>query len=88
MILHLEDLVAKKVVITDQEDIDLYDDALVNAISEVGSDWARTIGELRWQSVKAYPKQEESGLKSFKACLAERDWEHAQQVLQAVTSFD
>lgn len=78
-------MVAKKVVITDQEDIDLYDDALVNAVPEAGSIWARTIGELRWQSVKAYPKQEDSGLKSFKACLSERDWEHAQQVFQAPT---
>lgn len=84
---HLEDLVAKKAIITDQEDIDLYDDALVNAIPEAGSIWARTIGELRWQSVKAYPKQEDSGLKSFKACLSERDWEHAQQVFQAITFF-
>ncbi|QSZ28628.1 hypothetical protein DSL72_003127 [Monilinia vaccinii-corymbosi] len=81
---HLEDLVTKKVVITDQEDIDLYDDALVNAIPEAGSIWARTIGELRWQGVKAYPKQEESGLKSFKACLSERDWEHAQQIASSL----
>ncbi|KAF7937706.1 uncharacterized protein EAE97_007502 [Botrytis byssoidea] len=81
---HLEDLVAKKVVITDQEDIDLYDDALVNAIPDPGSIWARTIGELRWQSVKAYPKQEDSGLKSFKACLSERDWEHAQQIASSL----
>ncbi|KAK6615242.1 cytoskeleton organization protein [Botrytis cinerea] len=81
---HLEDLVAKKVVITDQEDIDLYDDALVNAVPEAGSIWARTIGELRWQSVKAYPKQEDSGLKSFKACLSERDWEHAQQIASSL----
>ncbi|KAA8576322.1 hypothetical protein EYC84_006456 [Monilinia fructicola] len=81
---HLEDLVAKKAIITDQEDIDLYDDALVNAIPEAGSIWARTIGELRWQSVKAYPKQEDSGLKSFKACLSERDWEHAQQIASSL----
>ncbi|KAB8302834.1 hypothetical protein EYC80_006174 [Monilinia laxa] len=81
---HLEDLVIKKAIITDQEDIDLYDDALVNAIPEAGSIWARTIGELRWQSVKAYPKQEDSGLKSFKACLSERDWEHAQQIASSL----
>ncbi|CAD6448066.1 2ed61336-c5c5-4340-ab1c-4ca208159de1 [Sclerotinia trifoliorum] len=81
---HLEDLVNKKVIITDQEDIDLYDDALVNAIPEAGSIWARTIGELRWQCVKAYPKQEDSALKSFKACLSERDWEHAQQIASSL----
>lgn len=71
----------------DQDDLNLYDDALVRAVPEAGEIWAKTIGELRWQNVKAYPKQEDSGLKSFKACLSERDWEHAQQVFQNATFF-
>ncbi|ESZ98846.1 hypothetical protein SBOR_0704 [Sclerotinia borealis F-4128] len=81
---HIEDLIVKKEVIADQEDIDLYDDALIHVIPEAGAIWAKTIGELRWQSVKAYPKHEESGLKSFKACLSERDWEHAQQIASSL----
>jgi N-terminal acetyltransferase B complex non-catalytic subunit len=74
-------LATKKVALTDLDDIDLYDDALEAVMPDAGEVWVRTIGELRWQAVKTLPKQEELGLKSFKACLSEHDLEHAQQVL-------
>ncbi|PQE03427.1 N-acetyltransferase B complex non catalytic subunit protein [Rutstroemia sp. NJR-2017a BBW] len=83
---HIEDLATKKVAVTDLDDIDLYDDALEAVMPDAGELWVRTIGELRWQAVKTLPKQEELGLKSFKACLSENDLEHAQQTRRGHTN--
>jgi N-terminal acetyltransferase B complex non-catalytic subunit len=84
---HLESLAEKKVALSDLEDIDLYDDALDFILPEPGNTWAKLVGELRWQSVRALPKNEDLSLKCFQACLAKDDMEHAQQVFALQISF-
>lgn len=80
VLLHIEELAAKKIAIKDLEAIDLYDEALREVLSEENSNWVKTIGELRWQYVKANPKDEQNVLKCFKECLAHGDLDHARQV--------
>lgn len=80
VILHLEELVEKKLVISELETIELYDEAFGEVLPEPHESWDRIIGELRWLSVKSQPKNEDLSLKCFEACLAKDDLEHAKQI--------
>lgn len=60
--------------------LDLYDDSLQEVLPASGEHWAQVIGEMRWQSVKASPKNEETSIKCFQRCLAMNDLDHARQV--------
>ncbi len=84
MLLHLEELAEKKKTFTDPEVLRLYDKAFGEVIPttspEFQESWGRIIGALRWFAVKSLPKDEKLSLKSFKACLASEDLEHARQV--------
>jgi len=43
--------------------------------------YPKYIGAMRVNVVKANPKQKEIAKTSFFSCVANSDWEHAQQVL-------
>ena len=67
-------------MLVDLEAIDLYDDAFGEVLPHRGETWENIIGEIRWQCVKATPKNEELALKCFQSCLLKDDLEHARQV--------
>lgn len=81
VLLHLEELVGQKKPPQADGVLELYNDAFENVLESDG-DWARVIGELRWQSVKANPKNEDLSLKSFQTCMEKDDLDHARQVSQ------
>ncbi|KAK2626510.1 hypothetical protein QTJ16_003685 [Diplocarpon rosae] len=84
VLLHLEELAEKKTVLADLVVLDLYDDSLEEVLPEPGEHWAEIIGELRWQSVKANPKNEETSTNCFQRCLARNDLDHARQIANSL----
>ncbi|KAF8863346.1 hypothetical protein BDZ45DRAFT_583867 [Acephala macrosclerotiorum] len=80
VLVHLEELVSRKSTISDLAAIELYEDALEEILPGARESWIKTIGELRWQYVKAFSKQEDSCLKCFQACLSRDDLDHARQI--------
>jgi N-terminal acetyltransferase B complex non-catalytic subunit len=79
---YLEELAEKKTVPSELVVTELYDDALSEILPDPQEHWARIVGELRWQCVKASPKSEDTSLKCFQACLARNDLDHARQASQ------
>jgi N-terminal acetyltransferase B complex non-catalytic subunit len=67
-------------MIKDVDTIELYEEALQLILPKPGEIWARIIGYLRWELVKACPKNEEASKTCFKACLAQQDYEHARHI--------
>lgn len=63
----------------DLDAIEVYEAALEN-LPGYENDWAKLIGRLRWQCVKAAPKNEDASLQNLRKCLAKNDIENAQQV--------
>ncbi|CAL3964286.1 unnamed protein product [Diplocarpon coronariae] len=84
VLLKLEELAAKKTVLADLVVLDLYDDSLEEVLPEPGERWAKVIGELRWQSVKASPKAEDTSINCFQRCLARNDLDHARQIANSL----
>ncbi|XMA19495.1 hypothetical protein WAI453_012286 [Rhynchosporium graminicola] len=82
VLVYLEELAEKKTALSELVVAELYDDALNEVLPETQEHWASIIGELRWQCVKAAPKNEDTGLKCFQACLARNDLDHARQASQ------
>jgi len=80
VLVHLEELVGRKPPLTDPEAIELYDEALSEVLQDPQGTWAKIIGEVRWQCVKATPKNEDFSLKCFEECIANDDLDHARQV--------
>lgn len=80
MLSHLENLVARNPPLTEFDAIELYDEALEKVLPAAKENWTKTVGELRWQCVKATPKNEDASLKCFQVCLAREDLDHARQV--------
>lgn len=80
--MHLEELAEKKTPLSELVVAELYDDALSEVLPDPQEHWARIVGELRWQYVKASPKNEDTSVKCFQACLARNDLDHARQVCQ------
>jgi len=81
VLLHLEELAEKKKALQDLETVELYDEAFEEVLPGSQESWGRIIGELRWQCVKAHPKNEDLSLKCFQACLGKDDLEHSKQVI-------
>lgn len=79
VLLHLEELAEKKTALSELVVLEMYDDALQEVIPDPQEHWARIVGELRWQYVKSSPKNEETSLKCFRACLENHDLDHARQ---------
>ncbi len=80
VILHLEELVNKRPGFLDLAVIELYENALEEVLPGSRESWINTIGELRWQCVKANPKHEDTSLIGLQACLSRDDLDHARQV--------
>jgi N-terminal acetyltransferase B complex non-catalytic subunit len=80
VLLHLEELPDRKPPLSDIEAIELYDEALDEVLPESNETWEKTIGQLRWQCVKAQPKNEDLSLKCFQACFSKGALDHARQV--------
>ncbi len=74
-------------MLTDLEAVELYDEALEGVLPRASGGWEKIVGELRWQLVKALPKNEEAGKKCFKACLFKDDLDHARQVCLSGSLF-
>jgi len=64
-------------IIKDVDALDLYE----FAIDGLEMDHSKTIGVLRARLVKALPKDQQSSVKCFEACMWHSDWENAQEVL-------
>ncbi|KAK0126361.1 hypothetical protein ONS95_007967 [Cadophora gregata] len=84
VLVHLEELAEKKTVPSELVVAELYDDALNEVLPVPRENWARIVGELRWQCVKASPKNEDASLKCFQACLARNDLDHARQIANSL----
>lgn len=80
MLLHIEEIVARKSALSDLAAVELYEDALEEVLPGSRDNWIRTIGELRWQCVKAFPKNEDTSLMCLQTCLSRDDLDHARQV--------
>jgi N-terminal acetyltransferase B complex non-catalytic subunit len=80
ILLHLEELPERNPPLSDIEAVELYDEALDEILPQSNETWERIIGQLRWQCVKASPKNEELSLKCFQACLSKGALDHARQV--------
>ncbi|KAL2064750.1 hypothetical protein VTL71DRAFT_3888 [Oculimacula yallundae] len=84
VLVYLEELADKKIAPSELVVTELYDDALGEVLPNPNEHWARIIGELRWQCVKASPKNEDTSLKCFQACLAKNDLDHARQIANSL----
>ncbi|KAH6709317.1 N-acetyltransferase B complex non catalytic subunit-domain-containing protein [Leptodontidium sp. MPI-SDFR-AT-0119] len=84
VLVHLEELAEKKTVPSELVVTELYDDALSEVLPDPQEHWARIVGELRWQCVKGSPKNENTSLKCFQACLARNDLDHARQIANSL----
>jgi len=80
VLLHLEELLERSPQLSDLDSIELYDEALGEVLPDSPESWVKIIGQLRWQCVKAAPKNEDASLKCFQACLSKWDLDHARQV--------
>jgi N-terminal acetyltransferase B complex non-catalytic subunit len=72
----VDKMIAEKTVLKDSDALDLYE----WACSRVDKNYSKTIGALRARLVKASPANKDSAKTSFYACVANEDWENAQQV--------
>ncbi|KAG0650585.1 N-terminal acetyltransferase B complex subunit arm1 [Hyphodiscus hymeniophilus] len=84
ILLHLEELVLSKRILTDLNAIQIFDETLELILPKPGENWARIIGNLRWQLVKALPKDVDAGRACFRACLAKEDYEHARHIANSL----
>ncbi|KAE9381361.1 hypothetical protein N431DRAFT_424923 [Stipitochalara longipes BDJ] len=84
VLLHLEELPERKPPLADIEAIELYDEALDEVLPKSNGTWERIIGQLRWQCVKAQPKNEDLSLKCFQACLSKNALDHARQIANSL----
>ncbi|KUJ22389.1 uncharacterized protein LY89DRAFT_636366 [Mollisia scopiformis] len=84
VILHLEDVVARKAVLSDLAAIELYEDALEEVLPGSREVWIKTIGELRWRCIKAVPKNEDTSLACLQSCLSRDDLDHARQIANSL----
>ena len=64
----------------DLETIQLYEEAFGEVSTGPEESWAKSIGETRWQCVKAFPKEVDLSEDCFKECLAHNDIDHSRQV--------
>lgn len=71
---------ARKPAISDLAAVELYEDALEEVLPGSQNTWINIIGELRWQCVKASPKNEDTSLVCLQTCLSRDDLDHARQV--------
>ncbi|KAJ5032454.1 uncharacterized protein L3040_009058 [Drepanopeziza brunnea f. sp. 'multigermtubi'] len=81
---HLEELAERKKAFLDSTILDCYDDALEKVLSNPREHWAKIIGEMRWQSVKASPKNEDTSIECFHRCLSMNDLDHARQIANSL----
>ncbi|KAI1761887.1 N-acetyltransferase B complex non catalytic subunit-domain-containing protein [Hypoxylon sp. FL1150] len=72
----VESMIKDNVIITDAETIDL----LEFSCSKADVKYSETIGLLRAKLVKAIPKDKNSCVGCFEACLYHSDWKNAQQI--------
>ncbi|KAE8452103.1 hypothetical protein EG329_001570 [Mollisiaceae sp. DMI_Dod_QoI] len=84
VLLHLEELVNKRPGFLDLAVIELYENALEEVLPGSRESWINTIGELRWQCVKANPKHEDTSLIGLQACLSRDDLDHARQIANSL----
>lgn len=84
ILLQLEELVAAKRVLTDLDTIQFYEEALGLILPKSGECWARIIGRLRWELVKASPKDVEASRACFQACVAKEDYENARHIANSL----
>ncbi len=73
-----------KRVLTDLNAVQVYDETLQLLLPKSAESWARIIGHLRWQLVKAIPTDVEASRACFRACLAREDYEHARHIANSL----
>lgn len=75
---------SSKRVLKDLDAIQIYDETLELILPNSGETWARIIGYLRLELVKAMPKDADASRACFRACLAKEDYEHARQIANSL----
>ncbi|KAK7970187.1 hypothetical protein PG988_009260 [Apiospora saccharicola] len=75
----VDKILNEKAVVKESTTVDLYDWALVST-GMTTEQYPKYIGAMRVNAVKANPKQKEIAKTSFFSCVANSDWEHAQQI--------
>lgn len=73
-----------KRVLKDLDAVQIYDETLELILPKPGETWARIIGHLRLELVKAMPKDMDAGRACFRACLAKEDYEHARHIANSL----
>ena len=84
ILLQLEELLLSKRVLADINAVQLYDETLELILPKPGDIWARVIGSLRLQLVKALSKDVDAGRACFQACVAKADYEHARHIANSL----
>ncbi|RDW64145.1 hypothetical protein BP5796_10647 [Coleophoma crateriformis] len=79
----LESIVAKDAV-HDEEAIVLYDTVLALILPGQLSLWRDIIGTMRWNAVKASPKDAQLAITHFQSCLSNQDLAHAQVICNSL----
>ena len=71
-------------MLNDLDAVQFYDETLELILPKPGEAWARIIGHLRLELVKAKPKDLDTSRACFRACLAKEDYEHARQIANSL----
>ncbi|RKF51363.1 N-terminal acetyltransferase B complex subunit arm1 [Golovinomyces cichoracearum] len=84
ILVHIEELACREPFLSNPDAIDLYDETITEILPDSLETWAKTIGELRWKSVKLSSKNEKLCLDALKACLSKDDLDHARKIVNVM----
>ncbi|RKF82671.1 putative cytoskeleton organization protein [Golovinomyces cichoracearum] len=84
ILVQIEELACREPFLSNPDAIDLYDETITEILPDSLETWAKTIGELRWKSVKLSSKNEKLCLDALKACLSKDDLDHARKIVNVM----
>ncbi|TQS36684.1 hypothetical protein Golomagni_02856 [Golovinomyces magnicellulatus] len=84
ILIQIEELACREPFLSNPDAIDLYDETMTEISYDSPEAWAKTIGELRWKSVKLSSKNEKLCLDALEACLSKNDLDHARQIVNVM----
>ncbi|RKF76353.1 N-terminal acetyltransferase B complex subunit arm1 [Golovinomyces cichoracearum] len=84
ILVQIEELACREPCLSNPDAIDLYDETITGILPDSLETWAKTIGELRWKSVKLSSKNEKLCLDALEACLSKNDLDHARKIVNVM----
>jgi hypothetical protein len=75
------------VVITDQDALTMYDLAMKAVSAHNDSEGAEILGTIQYNAVKAKPKDEKLAVECYKACMAWKNYDFAQQIANSLERY-